>query len=787
MRITKDGTFSLVLFCQLLAVIFISGCNPNTIHFNKLGKPAAVAAPKPTISTIQVINHQIVITGTNLHGVQIFAIKEGASTTPMAIESKSNTSLVANTLSNVTFAAGKVFSFILSNANAASTFTVNFSLCDSDLNGKGFNCSVTPNDKDVLSFDANTNRWVPRNVNGLSYKGTHSAAGASDPGGSPTNGDYFIISAPGTINTVSYAIGDWIVYNSDDSVWQKISNSRDVLSVFGRTGKVSAKEGDYNLDKLSDVNLTTTPPATNDVLKYNGTAWVPGAVTTTESDPTVQAFAKNSLPTCSAGQVVRSNGTALSCVPDGSYTGTANRVVTTNGTGSLTVSAITDTILGYLSGLTGNVQTQLDAKANSAAIVDYSVAGLPTVHATRVYGGAAQASKTLVTDASGNITTSSVTPTELGYLSGTTSNIQTQLNTLSGSGLWVKTGNDVSYSAGKVGVGVTTPTESLEVNGGVKIGVTASSCSSTNRGTIRYNTTTNVLEYCNGTAWGLVQAQACSDAAPNVFTFSNEANASLSTLYESNIIQIAGINCLVPVTISGTGSPQFQICSDSSCSSVVQSWTTSPSNISNNQYIQVRLTTDNVGGSTFQATVVIGSGATVWNVTTTGDCSSSPAPGTVCADGTIYAGLTPDGSVPMFTTRCDVGMTWNGVSCTGIRQLLSWNNGSGGALTTGFTSPIQGEGNTNGLAALVNGASPYNAATYCFNLVENGYSDWYLPAMAELTQLFNNRAAIKNFGSQNYWPSTESGASNASNMSFVNGNTGTDIKVNPYAIRCVRK
>ena len=38
------------------------------------------------------------------------------------------------------------------------------------------------------------------------------------------------------------------------------------------------------------------------------------------------------------------------------------------------------------------------------------------------------ASRVVVTDASGNIDTSSVTSTELGYLSGATSNIQTQLN-----------------------------------------------------------------------------------------------------------------------------------------------------------------------------------------------------------------------------------------------------------------------------------------------------------------------------------------------------------------------
>lgn len=788
MRITNEGTYSLTVCCQLLVALILFGCNPNTIHFNKLGKPAAVATQKPVISNIQVINHQIVITGTNLNGVQIFAIKEGATTTPLAIESKSNTSLVANTLSTVTFAAGKVFNFILSNASAASTFTVNFSLCDSDLNGKGFNCSITPNDKDVLSFDANTNRWVPRNVNGLSYKGTHSAAGGTDPGGSPANGDYYIIAAPGTINTVAYAIGDWIVYNADDALWQKISNSKDVLSVYGRTGKVSAKEGDYNLDKLADVNVTTTPPVTNDVLKYNGTAWVPGAVTTTESDPTVSAFAKNSLPTCSAGQVLRSNGTALSCVTDGSFTGTANRVVTTNGTGALTVSSITDTILGYLSGLTGNVQTQLDAKANSAAIVDYSSTGLPLVHPTRVYGSTPQLNKALATDSSGNIVGSAITSTELGYLSGATSNIQTQLNTLSGSGLWVKTGNDVSYSAGKVGVGVTTPVESIETTGAIKVGTTATTCTTSNRGSIRYNTSSNVLEFCNGTGWNLVQAAACSDASPNVISFADEANATTSTLYSSNIIQVSGVNCLVPVSISGQGSPQYQICSDAACTSVLQSWTSSPSNISNGQYLQVRLTSDNVGGSPFKATVIVGSGATVWTVTTTGDCSSSPAVGTVCADGTIYAGLSPDGNVPMYTTRCDAGMTWNGVACTGSRVGVNWSNGTSQSVSLSMFNSATGEGNTATLVSLTNADSPYMAATYCDSLNIHGASDWYLPAQGEFEVMAGNYSVIKNFTNQDYWVSTEdSRVWPARTVNPTNGWVGYISKVTALVIRCVRK
>jgi hypothetical protein len=52
-----------------------------------------------------------------------------------------------------------------------------------------------------------------------------------------------------------------------------------VTSVFGRTGDVVATEGDYNLTQLGDVTITS--PTTNQVLKYNGSAWVNGIDTDT--------------------------------------------------------------------------------------------------------------------------------------------------------------------------------------------------------------------------------------------------------------------------------------------------------------------------------------------------------------------------------------------------------------------------------------------------------------------------------------------------------------------------
>jgi hypothetical protein len=227
-----------------------------------------------SISTIQLVNNQFVISGKNLNEVTAIVVKEGSTETTLAIDTKTSEELIANSLSNVTFAAGRVFNFLLSSANASTAFTVNFSLCDSTLNGKSFNCNVTALDKDVLSYDANTNSWIPRSINGLSYQGAFDASGAVVPVGGVA-GDYYIISNAGTIGGVSYLVGDWIAFNG--TIWQKIANSVQVTSVFGRTGTIVGLEGDYNLNKLSDVDLVTTPPVTGNVLEFDGTHWVPAA------------------------------------------------------------------------------------------------------------------------------------------------------------------------------------------------------------------------------------------------------------------------------------------------------------------------------------------------------------------------------------------------------------------------------------------------------------------------------------------------------------------------------
>jgi len=58
-----------------------------------------------------------------------------------------------------------------------------------------------------------------------------------------------------------------------------------------------------------------------------------------------------------------------------------------------------------------------------------------------------------------------------------------------------------STGSGNVAIGSATANAKLDVNGAVKIGTSADACSATNAGAQRYNSTENIMEYCNSALW----------------------------------------------------------------------------------------------------------------------------------------------------------------------------------------------------------------------------------------------------------------------------------------------
>jgi len=178
---------------------------------------------------------------------------------------------------------------------------------------------------------------------------------------------------------------------------------------------------------------------------------------------------------------------------------TASRAVVSDGSGKVAVSAVTATEIGHLDGVTSAIQTQLNSKiatTDSASndfvtftrldanidVVSSNATAFETRRVANIAGAVSTittsdltASRALVSSGSGKVAVSAVTSTELGYLDGVTSAIQTQLNakqaTITGAATTIDDTNLtasralVSDGSGKVAVSDITSTELAFLDG----------------------------------------------------------------------------------------------------------------------------------------------------------------------------------------------------------------------------------------------------------------------------------------------------------------------------------
>jgi hypothetical protein len=98
-----------------------------------------------------------------------------------------------------------------------------------------------------------------------------------------------------------------------------------------------------------------------------------------------------------------------------------------------------------------------------------------------------------------------------------------------------------------------------------------------------------------------------------------------------------------------------------------------------------------------------------------------------------------------------------------------------------------GTGYQNTIAILEGCNEPGIAARLCGDLIEGGYSDWYLPSKDELTKLQLNREKIGGFASYFYWSSTDYDFENAWYRIITNLTSEfVTAKTSKYFVRAVR-
>ena len=115
---------------------------------------------------------------------------------------------------------------------------------------------------------------------------------------------------------------------------------------------------------------------------------------------------------------------------------------------------------------------------------------------------------------------------------------------------------------------------------------------------------------------------------------------------------------------------------------------------------------------------------------------------------------------------------------------------SGNSISSAQNSAL-GAGNQNTVSIMNGCATAGIAARLCGDLVEGGYSDWYLPSRVELMKLKTNKDLIGGFSNSLYWSSTESlnfSTTDAEPLNFGSNTIyGTDLpKTNVYRVRAIR-
>jgi len=173
------------------------------------------------------------------------------------------------------------------------------------------------------------------------------------------------------------------------------------------------------------------------------------------------------------------------------------------------------------------------------------------------------------------------------------------------------------------------------------------------------------------------------------------------------------------------------------------------------------------------------------------------AANTVYGDQISFTTLTPPptytigqralgGIIAYITGGGNTGTSGLVVTESNISTSAQWGCSGNGGISGADGSAI-GTGNQNTIDIMAGCATAGIAARLCGDLVQGGYSDWYLPSKDELSKLYLNRTAIGGFETNAYyWSSTEIGSSSAYAQPFSSTSPASKSKITSFYVRAVR-
>ena len=213
-----------------------------------------------------------------------------------------------------------------------------------------------------------------------------------------------------------------ITNSSTDLVIKSTTSDKDVIIKGNDGGSAisaltldmsAAGAASFNGDVTVGAKLKMSDVTSGKVLVADGTSYEEIALS---GDATINS---SGVVAIGSGVIVNADVNASAAIAFSKMENlTASRALYSDSNGDVTVSDVTSTELGYLDGVSSAIQTQLDAK--QATI---------TGSATTIDTESLTANRAVISNGSQKIAVSDVTSTELGYLDGVTSAVQTQIDT----------------------------------------------------------------------------------------------------------------------------------------------------------------------------------------------------------------------------------------------------------------------------------------------------------------------------------------------------------------------
>jgi hypothetical protein len=563
-------------FMMILCSFFLSSClltEQGKINISFIRPPTTTATlSNAAITNVAIVNDQLVITGTNLSSVTKARVKDNSAfDEEFNVESATDTKIIANGKRALSFLIGSTLDLIISNAGASASFSVMFSLTDKSvtitkLSGAGVSSGQ------YLKF--NGTDWVGASLpNSQTYLGTWNATSHMPDIttlGSFHVGDYYIVATGGsytdpvlTTSPTVFVPGDWVMYNG--ASWDRIDNSSNIVASFKtRTGSVVPQTGDYTwamitktgskVQDIDDVNIGSI--ADGYVLKWNvGTSkWVAAA-----DDAGVAAGSIVDSDISGSANIAQAKISGLTTALTGKEptitAGTASQYLRGNKTlGTFLNDVLNSALTGYAIG-TNTALTSSDTILQAMQKLQGQVSAVSSDYISKSNSGQTITGAFSFTSPASFLYTN--TPT--GATSTEVTNVAYVTSAIAANGVWAKSGSNLSYSAGNVGIGGTTATSPLTVTGASALnGNLTVTGSMINTATTNANSLTSIT--ADFTSSNIIRSTAAA-AACGTLNFTNVSNGSytitlLNATTTCSTVQLSGsaTNVKLPANYAGGAS-----------------------------------------------------------------------------------------------------------------------------------------------------------------------------------------------------------------------------------------